>query len=117
MRWFGQGGLHERGHRRGASAHFDPPGLDAGQVEQFVDDALQPLTIFPTGIEQVGLFLGERASGLFEHKWSDIRREVSGVRNSWATVATRSFFNSSKRRNRVTSCRMTVAPEILPCSS
>ena len=37
-----------------------------------------------------------------------MRSEVSGVRNSCATVATRSFFSSSKRSRRVTSCRTMV---------
>ena len=40
-----------------------------------------------------------------------MRSEVSGVRNSCATVATRSFLSSSKRRRRVTSWSTTVAPD------
>ena len=45
-----------------------------------------------------------------------MRSEVSGVRNSWATVATRSFLSSSKRRRRVTSWSSTVAPDTPPPS-
>ncbi len=43
-------------------------------------------------------------------RWMAMRSEVSGVRNSWATVATTSFLSSSKRCSRVTSWRITVAP-------
>ncbi len=45
-----------------------------------------------------------------------MRNEVSGVRNSCATVATRLFFSSSKRSTRVTSWRMMVTPTSPPCS-
>ena len=45
-----------------------------------------------------------------------IRRLVSGVRNSWATVATRSSFSSSKRRSRVMSWSTTVTPRSRPSS-
>ena len=42
------------------------------------------------------------------HRWIAMRSDVSGVRNSCATVATRSFLSSSKRSRRVTSCRTMV---------
>ena len=45
-----------------------------------------------------------------------MRSDVSGVRNSCATVATRLFFSSSNRSTRVTSCRMMVTPIRPPCS-
>ncbi len=50
------------------------------------------------------------------HMWTAMRRDVRGVRNSWATVATRSFFSSSKRTSRVTSWRTIVTPVTAPSS-
>ena len=50
----------------GARVQLDAPGLDARQVEQIVDDALQPLAVFARGVEQVGLLRRERADGLLE---------------------------------------------------
>ncbi len=46
-----------------------------------------------------------------------MRSDVSGVRSSCATVATRSLRSSSTRRNRVTSCSTTAAPVIVPSSA
>jgi hypothetical protein len=45
-----------------------------------------------------------------------MRKEVSGVRNSWATVATRLFFSSSKRNRRVMSWYTTATPVTSPAS-
>ena len=49
-------------------------------------------------------------------RWTAIRSEVSGVRNSCATVATRSFLSSSNRMRRVTSWSTMVAPTTPPSS-
>ena len=43
-----------------------------------------------------------------------MRSDVSGVRNSCATVATRSVLSSSKCRRRVTSCSVTATPVMPP---
>ncbi len=39
---------------------LDGPGLQPREIEQLVDDALQPLALFARGVEQVGLLFGER---------------------------------------------------------
>ena len=44
---------------------IDAAGLDAGQIEQVIDDGLQSLAILACGKEQVGLLRVERADGLF----------------------------------------------------
>jgi hypothetical protein len=49
-------------------------------------------------------------------RWMAMRSEVSGVRNSWATVATRSFFSSSTRIRRETSCSTMATPVTVPAS-
>ena len=45
-----------------------------------------------------------------------MRSDVSGVRNSCATVATRSLRSSSNRNSRVTSWMITAAPFTAPDS-
>ena len=96
---------------------IDAPRLDARQVEQIVDDGLQPLAVFARGEQQVGLLFasaGPTASSV--HRWIAMRSDVSGVRNSCATVATRLFFSSSKRSSRVMSWNTTAAPATSPVS-
>ena len=50
------------------------------------------------------------------HRCMAMRSEVSGVRNSCATVATRLFLSSSKRNSRVMSCSTMAPPVTAPLS-
>ena len=53
--------VDQRARRDAAAAQLHAAALDLGQVEQLVDDALQPLAVVARGVEQVALLVGERA--------------------------------------------------------
>ena len=86
----------------GASRHvpFGRTGLHLGEIENIVDEAAEPLALLDDDADELLALLGSR-SGLSRRISLNERIEVSGVRNSWLTVATKSSFSlsSSLRRS------------------
>ena len=102
--------VDQRARGRAAAVQLDRSRLDARQVEQLVDDDLQRSQSSRAANSRSACLgvSGPTASSV--HRCNAMRSDVSGVRNSCATVATRSFFSSSKRNSRVMSWSTIAAP-------
>ena len=110
-----------RSRRSGADGHARRArtlaALQAGQVEQLVDDRCRRSQSSRAAWSRSACLSVSGPATPSRQRWIAMRSEVSGVRNSCATVATRSFFSSSKRCRRVTSCSTIAAATTPPPSS